>query len=87
MIFTESRVFSRRPEEYLDDEGLRALQNALIENPFAGVEIRDTGGLRKLRWGIPGHGKRGGIRIIYAPILSVPIIHLVMMYQSSPHAW
>jgi hypothetical protein len=27
--------------------------------------IRGTGGVRKLRWGIAGRGKRGGIRVIY----------------------
>ena len=27
--------------------------------------IRGTGGVRKLRWGVAGRGKRGGIRIIY----------------------
>lgn len=27
--------------------------------------IRQSGGLRKLRWGRPGAGKRGGVRIIY----------------------
>ncbi len=24
-----------------------------------------SGGVRKLRWGIPGRGKRGGLRVIY----------------------
>ena len=24
-----------------------------------------SGGLRKLRWGVPGRGKRGGVRVIY----------------------
>ena len=28
-------------------------------------EIFDSGGVRKLRWGVTGRGKRGGIRVIY----------------------
>jgi len=27
--------------------------------------VRGTGGLRKLRWGLEGRGKRGGARVIY----------------------
>ena len=27
--------------------------------------IQGSGGLRKLRWPLPGRGKRGGLRIIY----------------------
>ena len=31
----------------------------------AGDVIRGSGGVRKLRWGLAGRGKRGGIRVIY----------------------
>jgi hypothetical protein len=34
-------------------------------NPKAGNVMRDTGGVRKLRWRLPGRGKRGGARAIY----------------------
>jgi hypothetical protein len=34
-------------------------------NPKAGAVIPDTGGVRKLRWGTAGSGKRGGVRVIY----------------------
>ena len=27
--------------------------------------IPETGGLRKLRWSLPGRGKRGGARVVY----------------------
>ena len=34
-------------------------------NPEAGQVIPETGGVRKLRWALPGRGKRGGARVIY----------------------
>ncbi len=41
------------------------LKNYLAINPEAGDKIPATGGLRKLRWGRTGMGKRGGARVIY----------------------
>jgi hypothetical protein len=66
-LFVELPGFSRFRADYLTDEGFRALQNALMENPAAGDVIEGTGGLRKLRQADPrrGKGKRGGLRVIY----------------------
>ncbi len=65
--FVELPAFARCRAEYLDDDGLRALQTALMENPEAGDVIEGTGGLRKLRRADPrrGKGKSGGLRVIY----------------------
>ncbi|MBI5898992.1 MAG: type II toxin-antitoxin system RelE/ParE family toxin [Rhodocyclales bacterium] len=66
-LFVELPAFIRHRSDYLDDEGLRALQNTLMENPEAGDVIEGTGGLRKVRHADPrrGKGKRGGLRVIY----------------------
>lgn len=37
----------------------------LAYHPLAGDLIQGTGGVRKLRWGLEGRGKRGGARVIY----------------------
>jgi hypothetical protein len=34
-------------------------------NPAVGELVPGTGGVRKLRWGLEGRGKRGGARVIY----------------------
>jgi len=67
MVFTfvETRLFTGLVSQYLSDDEYADLQRALIANPEAGDVIRGTGGVRKLRWGVAGRGKRGGIRIIY----------------------
>lgn len=49
----------------MSDEQYSNLQNALIKDPEAGDLIPGSGGVRKLRWGVAGRGKRGGIRVIY----------------------
>jgi hypothetical protein len=42
-----------------------ALVDHLAHNPDGGDLIQGSGGLRKLRWGVEGRGKRGGARVIY----------------------
>lgn len=63
--FIEAPLFTKKIHEYLDDEEFSALQWRLVSEPEAGVLIPETGGVRKLRWGAKGKGKRGGIRVIY----------------------
>lgn len=37
----------------------------IAATPGAGVVIPGSGGLRKIRWGHAGRGKRGGVPVIY----------------------
>jgi hypothetical protein len=34
-------------------------------HPGAGILIKGTGGIRKLRWARSGRGKSGGVRVVY----------------------
>lgn len=63
--FIETKLFSRLVADVLTDEEYSGLQKALIKDPEAGDLIPRSGGIRKLRWGVAGRGKRGGIRVIY----------------------
>ena len=49
----------------MSDDEYSELQRALIANPETGAVVPGSGGIRKLRWGVAGRGKRGGIRVIY----------------------
>jgi hypothetical protein len=51
VVFVELPAFERHRSEYLDDEGFRGLQIALMKNPEAGDLIEGAGGLRKVRYG------------------------------------
>jgi hypothetical protein len=65
MRFLETPIFTEAIEQLLDHDGYRALQLSLILRPEGGAVIPKSGGLRKMRWAIPGIGKRGGCRVIY----------------------
>lgn len=65
MEFVETPIFTEEIESLLPSESFRGLQLALLLRPDAGDLIRGSGGLRKLRWELPGKGKRGGLRVIY----------------------
>jgi mRNA-degrading endonuclease RelE of RelBE toxin-antitoxin system len=65
MHFVETPIFTKEVRTLLSDEQYRGLQGALLLRPEQGALIKGSGGLRKIRWGAPGRGKRGGIRVIY----------------------
>ncbi len=65
MHFIETPIFTRAVGELFDDAEYQALQLALLLRPQAGLIMRSSGGLRKVRWSLKGKGKRGGARIIY----------------------
>ena len=61
----ETQVFVRMAEKIWNGEELAQLIDYLARNPETGDLIPGTGGVRKLRWGRAGSGKRGGARAIY----------------------
>lgn len=65
MIFIETSVFTKEIRRLVPDESYRKLQAVLMLRPEAGSVIRGGGGLRKIRWSLPGSGKRGSLRVIY----------------------
>jgi hypothetical protein len=78
--FIETRLFSRLIGEYLSDDEYASLQHALIADPEAGALIPGSGGVRKLRWGLSGRGKRGGVRVIYYTKIRDGIIWMLTAY-------
>jgi hypothetical protein len=59
------------------------LQIHLINRPDGGKTIAGSDGLRKLRWSAGGHGKRGGIRVIYYWLMPRDAILLLYAYPKS----
>jgi hypothetical protein len=67
----------------LTDDNLRELQIELLNNPTCGKVIQGTGGFRKMRFGLPGQGKRGGLRVIYVDFPAYEVTYLVLAYPKS----
>ena len=61
----ETPEFLSTTRKLLTEEERAVLVDYLAHNPVAGDLVPDTGGVRKLRWGLAGRGKRGGPRVIY----------------------
>jgi hypothetical protein len=61
----ETQAFARAAAKIWSEEELAALVDHVAHNPEAGDVIPGTGGVRKMRWGRSGSGKRGGARVIY----------------------
>lgn len=65
MTVVETPWFLRDAASALTEPERRELVAFLAANPEAGIVMAETGGIRKLRWGAQGRGKRGGVRVIY----------------------
>jgi mRNA-degrading endonuclease RelE of RelBE toxin-antitoxin system len=83
VIFIEAPIFSKLVYDYLSEDEYAALQWALILKPDTGEVIPHSGGLRKVRWGGGGKGKRGGNRIIYYRQTAKGEIWLLTIYAKN----
>ena len=83
MLFIETPVFAKLAEGLLGDEALRTLELALMERPDQGALLHGGHGIRKLRWSMPGSGKRGGARVIYYWHVAGETILLLYIYRKS----
>ena len=81
--FIESAAFERVRAVYLDDDEYAELQQFMMENPEAGDVVRESGGVRKLRWKRKGMGKRGGLRVIYFVRYQPNEIWLLTLYAKA----
>jgi mRNA-degrading endonuclease RelE of RelBE toxin-antitoxin system len=81
--FIETVAFTRRVVEIMSDDEYRKVQEALLARPTHGVLIPGTGGARKIRWGSPARGKRGGFRVIYYWHAAREIFLMLYLYSKA----
>jgi len=83
MIIVETHIFTRQVVLLLTDEEYRLLQSVLVNRPDTGVVIPSSGDLRKMRWGMTGRGKRGGVRVIYFWAVKQDKILMLLIYPKN----
>ncbi|NOX15131.1 MAG: hypothetical protein GXP61_03740 [Epsilonproteobacteria bacterium] len=83
MEIIETKIFTQKICELLNDEEYKELQDYLVQNPNQGDIIKGSGGLRKLRWKLSGSGKSGGLRNIYYHYEDKHQIYMIYVYKKS----
>ena len=64
----------------LNDDDLKRLQEEILLNPKIGIVMRNTGGIRKMRFAFKHKGKSGSVRIIYIDYEVYEKIYLLTAY-------
>ena len=80
MDIFETAPFSRIRSRYFDEDSFAVFTWALDRHPKMGEVVQGTGGVRKVRWQLPGRGKRGGVRVVYFVADAQRRIYLLTAY-------
>lgn len=67
----------------LTDADLSRLQEELLANPQVGAIMKETGGIRKMRFAFENRGKSGSVRVIYVDFEIREKIYLITAYPKS----
>ena len=86
MTVVETARFLRDAESLLSEASRAELVAYVAMTPEAGLLIPETGGVRKLRWALPGRGKSGGARVIYYFHSERMPVFLLAMYGKNEKA-
>jgi len=81
--FIITKVFEKAASSLWSESEIQELKHYLLQNPLSGDVIRGSGGIRKLRWGMAGKGKRGGARIIYYHYHATAPLCLIAAYAKT----
>lgn len=78
--------YIRKAERLLSAAERQDIVNYLSAHPKSGDLIEGTGGVRKLRWGRGGRGKRGGVRVIYYYHSELMPLYLLAIFAKNEQA-
>jgi hypothetical protein len=83
MLFVETPTFTSQVLQLMLPDTYRALQLALLFRPDQGDIIRESGGIRKLRWQSKSRGKRGGLRLLYYWDKPNDVIYMLFLFPKA----
>jgi mRNA-degrading endonuclease RelE of RelBE toxin-antitoxin system len=80
LTIIESPIFTRYWPDYWTEDERGEFAAFLAANPKAGVVVPGSGGCRKVRWGVEGKGKSGGVRVIYTARIAKGVVVVLTIY-------
>ena len=83
VVVRETWAFTSWAEKHWTMREWTGFVDFIARNPLAGALVPATGGVRKIRWSIPGQGKRGGARVIYYFLDTTYPLTLLSAYTKS----
>jgi hypothetical protein len=83
MIIIETPIFTKLITGLMSDDEYKELQEALVTRPEMGALIKNSGGLRKVRWSLEGRGKSGGVRVIYYWMSADDQLYMLLAYPKN----
>lgn len=81
--FVYTQTFEATARDILSDDDRRRLEDALLEEPRLGIVLQGTGGFRKMRFALPGRGKRGSARVVYYYVDRYGRVYLVAFFAKN----
>ena len=79
----ETSLFQKLWPAYWTEDERGEFAAFLAASPEAGVVVKESGGIRKVRWKRQGTGKSGGVRVIYFVRNEAEEVVLLLMYAKS----
>ena len=76
-------LFEKQGPLYWSEDERGEFAAYIAEFPDAGAVVRDSGGIRKVRWRRAGSGKSGGVRVIYFTRTAEEEVVLLIMYAKA----
>ena len=83
LTVVETPLFQRQWPLYWSEEERGEFAVYISNHPGAGDVVPGSGGIRKVRWGRPGAGKSGGVRVIYFVRTAQGEVVLLTLYEKS----
>lgn len=83
LTVVETPIFQSLWPAYWNEEERGAFAAYISANPRAGDVVKESGGVRKVRWSRAGSGKSGGVRVIYFTRTQAGEVVLLFMYAKS----
>jgi mRNA-degrading endonuclease RelE of RelBE toxin-antitoxin system len=80
LTVAETALYVKKAERLLSAAERDEIITFLSRSPKAGVLVRGTGGIRKVRWGKGSQGKSSGVRVIYYFHSDLMPLYLVTMF-------